>query len=71
MALDEIAFHEVLDRLSIIQNTLNDYVIENPVVKETPDLLRLVHDADDKLQEAYQLCGRIRYNLPPNPGEAL
>jgi hypothetical protein len=68
---DQFHYHEVLDRLSVMMGMLSDYVSNTPVMEDEPELLKLVDEAHDKLAEAYQLCGKLKFekfsNVPVLP----
>lgn len=63
---DEFQYHEVLDRLSIIRSILSDFVEMAPLMDDEAELLKLVVEAEDKLSEAYQLAGRLRFGKFPD-----
>jgi len=53
--LDDYHYHEVIDRLHVVMSTIDDHLIQHPVLKLESDAKDLVVAAVDKLWEAYQL----------------
>jgi len=52
---------ELMDRLYVMMNTINDHAIENPFTENYVEVKNLIVEALDKLFEAYQLVGNIEY----------
>ena len=61
--LDEFHYHEMLDRLSVVMNLVDDALVQHPVAKLDKDIQRLIDEANEKLSEAYQLTGGLRANM--------
>lgn len=51
-----------MDRLSLICNNLNDYVLEHQSVQSNPELKNKVESALDQLYECYQEAGQQCFN---------
>ena len=52
---------ELMDRLYVMMNTINDNAIEHPFTENYVEVKNLIVEALDKLFEAYQLVGNIEY----------
>ena len=51
-----LGIYELMDRISVIQNTIHDYLYEH---QETDvELQRILDNAQDSLSEAYQYTAR-------------
>ena len=48
---------ELMDRLHIVMNNLNDHCIEHPLAEQNEDIKLKIEDAVSSLWEAYQLIG--------------
>lgn len=57
--LDDFHYHEALDRLHVIMDTIDNHLIQHPVLKAETKVKDLVDEANTKLWEAYQLIGSI------------
>jgi hypothetical protein len=55
--LDDLHYHEALDRLHIIINIIDDHLIQHPVFKLSTEERRLIEDAQLLLADAYQRIG--------------
>ena len=55
--LDKYHYHEMLDRLHVIQCMIDDHLQQHPVAKIETDIKNLISEAQDKLSEAYQITG--------------
>ena len=51
--LDEFYYHELLDRLSIINDMMENYLMDHPVCEKYPELKDSIERAQDYLGEAY------------------
>ena len=51
-----------MDRLSLLCNNLNDYILEHPSVQSDNELRKVVEEALDKLYQSYQLAGQRCFN---------
>lgn len=58
--LDDFYYHEVLDRLMIINDMMENYLMDHPVCQKHKDLKDLIESAQDILGEAYLMMGDIR-----------
>jgi len=56
---DSFFSHEALDRTAMVANILDAHLLDHPwlLQPENADVLKLIEDAGDKLQTAYQLIG--------------
>ena len=57
--LDDFHYHEALDRLHVIMDTIDNHLIQHSVLKAETKVKDLVDEANTKLWEAYQLIGSI------------
>jgi hypothetical protein len=57
--LDDIQYHEALDRLHITINNIDKHLIQHPVLKLETEVKDLVDEAQIKLSEAYQIIKNI------------
>ena len=57
--LDEFHYHEVLDRLTMIGNIIEQYLIEHPVCEKHTELKDLVTTAHNMIMNAYIKTGGI------------
>jgi hypothetical protein len=62
MRLNVCSYHEVLDRISIIECMINDHLLEHDVVVAEPELRALLRSAEVSICDAYQLCANIRFS---------
>lgn len=58
---DPFYYHEVLDRLMIINDMMENYLIDHPVCQKHQDLRDLIESAQDILGEAYLKMGDITH----------
>ena len=49
----------VLDRVSVINQNIEDYLMSQPCVVQNPELFKHVYEATQKLSEAYQLIANV------------
>jgi len=54
---DPLLAHEALDRTSMLQEMVDNYLLLHPYVAFNPDVMTLVEQASDALAKAYQLIG--------------
>tara|TARA_B110001450_G_C17372771_1_gene380373 strand:+ start:297 stop:509 length:213 start_codon:yes stop_codon:yes gene_type:complete len=57
--LNDLQYHEALDRLNITIQTIDRNLIQHPVLKLETEIKNLVEEAQTKLFEAYQKLGEI------------
>ena len=55
--LDQFHYHEALDRLHVVMETIDTHLTQHPVLKLNKDIAVLVEEAQTKLFQAYQLAG--------------
>jgi hypothetical protein len=70
MKLDEFHYHEVLDRLTVIQTMISELLLDHPVMAEYGDLEDKVLSADAFLADAHQKCAQLRAEAFPE-GDGL
>jgi hypothetical protein len=63
--LTEFHYHEALDRVHIIGDTIDRHLIQHPVCKLDKEVNALVEEAAMKIFEAYQLIGHRSIVLFP------
>ena len=68
--LDDFYYHEVLDRLMILNDMMENYLIDHPVCQKHRDLRDIIESAQDILGEAYLKMGDIQQNKEDN-GEGI
>lgn len=59
VGLDSYHYHELSDRLHIVCGMIDDHLLSHPVCTKHENVRRLIEDAWDKLNEAYQLIGNL------------
>jgi hypothetical protein len=52
-------YHEMMDRLHIIMENINDHLIQHPVAKVDKKINSHLNKALEELWEAYQLTGNL------------
>jgi hypothetical protein len=52
-------YHEMMDRLHIIMENINDHLIQHPVAKVDKKVNAKLNTALEELWEAYQLTGNL------------
>ena len=57
--LDDFHYHEALDRIHVIMDTIDVHLIQHPVLKLETEVKDLVEEAQTKLWHAYQIIGNI------------
>lgn len=57
--LDDFHYHEALDRIHVIMDTIDAHLIQHPVLKLETEVKDLVEEAQTKLWHAYQIIGNI------------
>jgi hypothetical protein len=67
--LDEFHYHEVIDRLYLIANFLDEALMDHPAVLENKELKKRIKKAVKELAEAYQIAGGVRYTKFKEEGE--
>ncbi len=58
--LDDYKYHEVLDRLKIVIDNVDNYIIQHPVLKLETEVKDRVIEGTDALWKAYQLLKEIK-----------
>jgi hypothetical protein len=61
--LDEFHYHEMTDRLSVIMTVIENNLTQHPVAKLNKEVQELIDEAHNKLFEAYQISGKMEYEL--------
>jgi hypothetical protein len=52
-------YHEIMDRLHIIMENINDHLIQHPVAKVDKKVNSHLNKALEELWEAYQVTGNL------------
>ena len=60
--LDSYSYHELMDRLSVVTQIVDNQVQQHSVAKIEPRISGLISEAVDKLTSAYQLAGQESFN---------
>ena len=61
--LDDFHYHELMDRLSVIMDTLDHSVVQHPVSKIETEIKDEITEAHDHLFKAYQLVSQKRFDI--------
>lgn len=61
MEIDEFHYHEMIDRLYMINSMIENFLLVHPVADEEAEVKGLIEDAQSLLSNAYQTCGRIEH----------
>lgn len=64
-ATDEFSYHEILDRLNLVNTMIEDFLIEHRLFEHEPGLAAVIKEGADKLADAYQLAGKMRFEKFP------
>ena len=64
--LSALAYHEMLDRIWVVSQVLDEHLQQHPVSKLDKEIAALIETAGDALGEAYQVTGRKRFELEDN-----
>lgn len=64
--LDKFYYHEALDRAYIVANSIQDILVEHPVIKKHKKLRKRIKRAQQLILEAYQLIGGLDVKLFPD-----
>ena len=51
--------HESLDRMYLIMDMFDEYVVKHPFVSQTPELLEQAQDLAEKMYLMYNNIGRV------------
>lgn len=57
--LDRFHYHEAMDRLSVVNNLIDDAIIQHPIIKSFSRLSVEVDSAATSLCAAYQMAGHL------------
>ena len=60
--LDDFHYHELMDRLSVVMETLDNSIVQHPVAKIETAIKDDITTAFDHLFKAYQSVSKIRFN---------
>lgn len=63
--LDEFHYHEVVDRIYLIENNVDSFLLNHIAVKQHEDVKKRVKKASKLLVEAYQLMSGYEHKLFP------
>jgi hypothetical protein len=61
--LDPFSYHEIMDRVYLIGDMVDRYLIYHPVTKLNPELNKKLNEASTALYEAYQMMSQISENV--------
>ena len=59
--LDDYHYHEMLDRLHMLSQNIDQYLQQHPVAKIESDIGVLISEANDNLTTAYRLTGERHF----------
>jgi len=59
MEINDGHYLELMDRLHIVNCTIEDHILEHPLTTSLPEVEKLVEEAQIKLYEAYQIVGSL------------
>jgi len=62
-SLDEFHYHELIDRLHCITETIDNQILSHPVCLKHANIRKQVQSGLSMLFEAYQLAGQIDHEL--------
>lgn len=62
--LDTYNYHEMVDRLYLIGNMIDTFLLEHPVASHHTKINELISNASDDLAEAYQIAGALNSMKP-------
>lgn len=60
--IDKFHYHEVLDRLHLINTMIDEFLLEHPAVIENKKIMKKIEKASEKLSKAYQEIGDLTLN---------
>ncbi len=60
--LDDLHYHELMDRLSVVMETLDNSIVQHPAAKIETTIKDEITTGYDHLFKAYQLVSQIRFN---------
>ena len=58
--LDDFHYHEILDRLKVVIDNIDNHLIQHPVLKLETEAKDHVTEGTDSLWKAYQLLKEIK-----------
>lgn len=58
--LYELDYHEALDRVYLIVNNLQDFLLAHPVVKQNKKIKKKLKKAEKHMLEVYQMIGNLK-----------
>lgn len=61
--IDEFHYHEIMDRLYIIETMVDNYLLEHPVLNEDKDLKKIITNISNDLHIAYQISSISSVNI--------
>lgn len=61
--LTGIQYHEMLDRIAVLNSTLNEHLQHHPVSKLDKEISQLLEKAGDHLDAAYILTAKRRFEF--------
>ena len=60
MKLDDYHYHEMIDRLYVINDMIGQHIELHPIYEKHKRLRKFVDNATEQLANAYQLTGNLR-----------
>jgi len=61
LKLDDFHYHEMMDRIHVINNTINDHLLVHPVATKHKRLYNKIEKALNLLADAYQMAGNLNF----------
>lgn len=65
MIIDEFHYHEVIERLHIINVMIDNFLLDHPLVEQELALRHLIQEGQNHLERAYQLAGNMGFDKFP------
>lgn len=59
MEINDGHYLELMDRLHIINCTIDDHLLDHPITSTYSEVKQLIEDAQSKLLAAYQMVGSL------------
>lgn len=59
MEINDGHYLELMDRLHVVNCTIEDHITTHPLTTSLPEVKKLIEEAQDKLSEAYQIVGSL------------
>jgi hypothetical protein len=59
MEINEGHYLELMDRLHVVNSTIEDHITTHPLTNSLPEVKKLIEEAQTRLMDAYQLVGSL------------